>query len=38
MILERRSIGFAVGKIANSGYKPETRKKSADEKYQEEDL
>ena len=34
----RRSIGSTVGEIADSGYNPETRNESADEKDQEEDL
>ena len=33
-----RSIGSAVVEIADSGYNPETRKESAKEKGQEEDL
>ena len=36
--MERRSIGSAVREIAYSGYTPETRKKSADENDQEEDI
>ena len=34
----KRSIGSVVGEIADSSYNIETRKESADEKYQEEDL
>ena len=37
-ILGRRSIRYAVGEIANNGYNLETRKESADEKYEEEDI
>ena len=34
----RRSIGSTVGEIVDSGYHPDTRKETTDEKYEEEDL
>ena len=34
----RRSIGSTGGEIVDIGYNPETRKESADEKDQEEDI